>query len=105
MSVNIICGSQKCLNIATYQRHDFVICDMVRFGTRFSSFRKTLVFLFMVLLFYPEDGSEQVLSYIWYSYQTTRRHIPVDRNLENEEFNETSAISQLIRKPCMESVG
>jgi len=97
MSVNIICGSQKCLNIFTYQRHDFVICDIVRFGISFSSFRKTLASVSMVLLFYPEDRSEQVLSYIWYSYQTTRRHIPVDRNLESEEFNETNAISQLIR--------
>ena len=78
------------------------ICDIVKFGISVPSFRKTLAFLFMVLLFYPEDGSEQFLSYIWYSYQTTRRHIPVDRNLESEEFNETSAISELIRKHCME---
>jgi hypothetical protein len=45
------------------------------------------------------------VEYLVHSYQTTRRHIPVDRNLKSDEFNETADISQLIRKPFMQSVG
>jgi len=45
------------------------------------------------------------VEYLVHSYQTTRRHIPVARNLESDEFNETTDISQLIRKLFLQSVG
>jgi hypothetical protein len=53
ISVKVTCGSQKCLKISIYQRHDFVICDIVRFGICLALFRKTSCFLFQNTIILP----------------------------------------------------
>jgi len=62
---------------------------------------KPLAFVFRILIFYPEDGGSRFCRILVHSYETTRHHIPVDRNLESDEFNEMVGISQLIRKLFM----